>query len=156
MNFLMGLSSTTIRCVFCAAILWLGGAVDAHASIVVPESHLFSVELKLDGGASTGTGSSDDESSPAPSSDEDRNRHAYDRLTGQDAFSFGGSSTGTSTSSSSSGGNSNSFALRSTSADLISDSAIAGWLSWEGRFALPMPPGNELLRPPQEGNCMIG
>jgi hypothetical protein len=145
----MGISTTTARCAFCAAILWLGTAVGAHASIVVPDCQLFSVDLNLDAGASTGAGSRADRSSPVPSSDEDQNRNAYDRMTGQDAFSSGGSSTGTSSSSSSSSGSSNTFAVRAANADLITDPAIAVWLSGEQRFTLPMPPGNGLLRPPR-------
>ena len=157
MNSLMGISSPTTRCIICAAILWFSAvAVDTHASIVVPEGQPFSVDLNLDAGASTGAGSSDERSSPAAPSDEDRNRHDYDRATGQDAFSFGGSSTGTSTSSSGNSGGSNTFAVRSVDADLFSDPAIAGWLSGERRFSLPMPPGNELLRPPQEWICNLG
>jgi len=151
----MGMSSTITRSLFCAAIIWLGAAVGAQGSIVVPECQLFSVDVNLDACASTGAGSNAESSSPAPSTDEDGNGHAYDRTTTQDAFSFGGSSTGTSSSSSNSSGGSNTYAVRSTNADLVTDPAV-GWLPREQRFALPMPPGNELLRPPQEWNCNLG
>jgi hypothetical protein len=145
---LMGMSSTTTQCIFCAAILWLGAVVGAQGSIVVPECQLFTVDLNLEAGAA-GAGSSTDSSSPAPSSDEKRNRRGYDRTTEQDAFSFGGSSTGTSTSSSGSSGGSNTFAARTVDADLFTDPATGGWHSGERRFAIPMPPVNALLRPPQ-------
>jgi hypothetical protein len=145
----MRISSATSRCVLCTAILWLGTAIGARASIVVPDSQLFAIDLKLGTSASAEGTSSAERSSPTPSA-ENQNRNAIDRTSAQDAFSFGGSSTGTSTTSSgSSGGGSNTFALRTVNAELITDPAIAGWHSGERRFALPMPPGTDLLRPPQ-------
>jgi hypothetical protein len=146
----MRISSATTQCVLCAALLWLGSAAGTRASIVVPDIKLFAVEdLHLDASASTEAGSSAEHSSPIRSSDKDDNGHAYERTLGQDAFSFGGTSTGTSSSSSSNGGSSNSFAVRSANANITTDPEVAGWLSGEGRFALPMPPVNPLLRPPQ-------
>lgn len=146
---LMGISPTTTRCLICAAILWLGAAGGARASIEVPECQLFSGDFKLDTCVSSEAGSAGGSSSPRQSSDENQNKRGFDLATEQVALSFGGSSTGTSTSSSSSGGSSNTFAVRSASADLVTDPAIAGWLSGERRFAIPMPPVNSLLRPPQ-------
>ena len=62
--------------------------------------------------------------------------------------SSGGSTSGTSTSSSGSGGTSM-CPLASGAAANLSDAELVAWLSGEQRFSLPMPPGNELRRPPQ-------
>ena len=64
------------------------------------------------------------------------------------AFTPGGSSTGSSTSGSGTSGVSVS-ALAIGAAVVMSEPTLAGWISGEHRLALPMPPGNNLLRPPR-------
>ena len=62
----------------------------------------------------------------------------------------GGSNSGTSASSSGTSGTST-FPIDTTAATTLFVTDFVRWISGEQRISLPMPPGNDLLRPPQIG-----
>ena len=95
----------------------------------------------------TASNSSADESLPAE--DDQNTPHKARVLAGllSPAHSpVEGSTTGSSTTSI--GGSANT-PIHSLSMTTCPNLALVGWIQGEARFALPMPPGNELLRPPQ-------
>jgi hypothetical protein len=65
------------------------------------------------------------------------------------SLSPGGGSTSGSTTTSSSIGGTNTFPLDAFDTVTISDSDLVRWVSGEQHLLLPMPPGTDLLRPPQ-------
>jgi hypothetical protein len=122
----------------------LAGSSTAEASIVAPAPPEFSLEPSSGGTGTThscytGT-SSGPQGSEAPAKE-----RALSMLMAQP----GPSSTTSTSGSSSLAGASVTAALAYFPASILCDPAVAGWVSGEGQVALPSPPGNELLRPPQ-------
>jgi hypothetical protein len=140
-------SVTTWRLLY-AVMIWAASALVAQASIEIPECSSFAFELNLDKSAAAGAGSSGHSSSPSAPQDES-SRDKSELLNSLGALAHSGAPTGTSANSLGSGSASHPCAVRAANAVVIVDSNIAGWLSGEYRFAIPMPPVNSLLRPPQ-------
>ena len=99
------------------------------------------------GASSSSTPANSKENSPAQGGDEDSDTPGEFLLAFQ--VSPEGTTSGASTSTSGTGGTSTS-PLDSAAIVSLSDSELVVWLCSEQRFSLPMPPGNELLRPPQD------
>jgi len=132
-----------------------------EASILLPDESPMDIEQMLaDADSRRSSGASSASSSPNGSSHEstnglfagsnhnntDRSIVAIFSLT---QTSTGGTTSGNSTSTSGSSGTST-FPIDSVATVSLSDIEFVAWVSSERRFTLPMPPGNELLRPPQE------
>ena len=120
----------------------------AEASILVAKDSV-DVEQIL-GGVEGNDSTSGSDRTPAPLKDHNgEDGSDQDHLTQlfTPNSSSGSSSSGTSSSGGSSGANS--FALASGTS-LDPDAELVAWFNGEQRFTLPMPPGNDLLRPPQE------
>lgn len=116
----------------------------AHASIVGPQTSAINLaDLLPAAGAGSSAGS---HSAPAkvPSREGEKPVGLYSPT----AIPSGGSTSGTSTSGSGASG-SNVSALVSVAAIVRCDGDVVRWVTGEERLALPMPPGNDLLRPPQ-------
>jgi hypothetical protein len=144
--FMTSFHSVTIWRLLCAAIIWSASGIVAQASIDVPECP--SCVLELDAGSGAAAGPSERSTSPnAPQKDPQRDNLEFLRAIG--VFAHTGSASGTSANSVGSGGTSHTFAVRAVDAVVADDSLFTGWLSGEFRFAIPMPPVNSLLRPPQ-------
>jgi len=126
------------------ALCFLAGASSVEASIVGPAAPEFSLEPS---GAGVGTTHSRDtgtssghQGSKAPATE-----RALTMLMAQP----GPSSTSSTSGSSSLAGSSITAALAYVPASILCDPAVAGWVSGERQVALPSPPDNELVRPPQ-------
>jgi hypothetical protein len=136
----------TIWRLLCAVVIWSATAMVAQASIEVPEFPSCVLELDADSGATAGP-SERSTSTNAPREDPRRDKSELLRNFG--VFAHSRSASGTSANSVGSGGTSQACAVRAVDSVVADDSTVAGWLSGEYRFAIPMPPVNSLLRPPQ-------
>jgi len=141
-----------------AAMLWaFPGSL--QASILMPEEvPLYIDQLIADAEAIEGASSS---SAPVPadsrvlqpaSNDRDDSNNPNEAIFVPSQMSTspiptGGSTSGTSTTSTS---GVSAFPIDSVTAASISDAELIAWVGGEQRFTLPMPPGNDLLRPPQQ------
>ena len=134
------------RClgVFAVAVYFFGGTSTVEASIVGPPAPQFCLES-----SSTGTGATRSGKTRTPSDhqipEESVKHRALTLLTAPHSPSGTSSTSGTSLLA----GASAAAALGHVPANFLCDPAVAGWLSGERRVALPMPTGNDLLRPPQ-------
>ncbi len=139
---------------YCVAgsLVFIGGT-PASASIMLPPPPGFSFE-DLNECETAGSSLGSNQSSNDKSS-EDSSPQQSKPLIARDAFSPGGTSSGTSSTSPSNGsGGVSASELGSVAAVYFSKPAIFGWVFGEQRLALPTPPGNDLLRPPQRWNCI--
>ncbi len=134
------------RCLaaFAVAVCVVGACSAVDASIVGPAAPEFSLEPDKAGTGTThsceaGTSSSH-QSSEAP---------AKVRALTMLMAPSGPSSTSSTSGSSTLAGSSVIAALNYVPANILCDPAVAGWVSGERQVALPTPPDNELLRPPQ-------
>jgi len=126
-----------VACVFCAT--------GARGSIIVPEANVIDVDELLadvDGAGSSGTSNT--------------TRHAEQPLESLGELEFGqhlaagNSTSNTSTSSTGGLGGLVNAPIHSSTTATMPDLDLVGWTNGEARFALPTPPGNDLLRPPQK------
>ena len=122
----------------------------AHASIVCPEPAAIGLDDLLPAAdANTSTASlGGSYSTPAKQPSQDGSERVLARLLSLSAFPSGGSTSGTSASGSGANASSAS-ALGSATAIILCDADVVRWVAGDQRLALPMPPGNDLLRPPQ-------
>jgi len=129
------------------ALLSIG--TSASASILLLEDSFVDVELML---ADSGSGASS--SAPAPNtdrepSDDDSDPNAPSELLSAFQMPPEGSTSGASSPTTGSGGTSSS-AFDSAAVVSLSTPELVAWLGSEKRLTLPTPPGNDMLRPPQE------
>jgi len=143
-----GIPGVMVCALFAAIALF---TASAQGSIIVPVSSAVDVEAflgDLASGASCGAGTAgataDGSSLPEQPFKLDLARRfaATLSLTGGTTSSTSNSSTGGTSAS----GNA---PIHSVSSVTLVDLDLAGWVQGEARFALPIPPGNDLLRPPQ-------
>jgi len=139
-----------------AVLLW-AGAESVEASIIVAEQPSMEVEWLLpDAGASSGSGSPssrlpvrnpDEEPLDRDSRHDDRNLPNNVLFAPSQPFS-GGTTSGASTAGS--GANAGgAFVINSATQVPCTDIELVGRVAGERSFVLPIPPENELLRPPQ-------
>lgn len=130
---------------FACAILACSVSDRAEASIVGPEAPEFCLEPPSNG---LGSGSAIESEIPAESTTSDAVARLIELgiLSAQLGHSSNSQSTSGSHSVTGSGG---AVALAYLPLAFISDPATAGWVSGERQVALPTPPINELLKPPQ-------
>jgi len=122
----------------------------AQASIICPEPAAIGFDDLLsasDAGASSAS-LGDSRSAPAERPSQDGKLRELARLLSPSAIPSGGSTSGTSASGSGASASSAS-ALGSATAIVLCDADVVRWVAGDERLALPMPPGNDLLRPPQ-------
>ena len=122
----------------------------AQASIMLPEAKAIDVE-KLVADTNEGAGStsaSRAHEAPFDKPSENPAESELVRLMAAALSPVEGSTSSNSTSGSGNGGSGNS-PIQSLSFATIPNLALLGWIAGEARFALPMPPGTDLLRPPQ-------
>ena len=134
----------TTRCwLICTAlVVALAGSSDAMASIALPDLPKFDLQAGCQSGAGACESKSDVPGDKAPQEDPP--------AIGERALPVGNSSTTTTTTSAGVVGPSPIASLSGTAASVPSvDPAVSRWACGEGRLVLPMPPGNDLLRPPQ-------
>ncbi len=138
-----------------AAILW-AVPVSLQASILLPDETPLDIEqLLADADLQSGSSSSSSTSPEQCPAGVPLNRQHDDTdqpsevLFLQSQTSTGGTTSGTSTSTSGTSGTSV-FPIDSVAAVALSDVELVAWIGGERRFTLPMPPGNDLLRPPQQ------
>ena len=129
------------------ALLILVVSSAARASIIQPDAPQFSLDapvsvaINADAAGATAPPAEAPAKTPAEQQDLDQ---LFTQLAG------GGNTSSSSSSSSSIGGGAGAnAALAYLPADILCDPSVAGWVSGEHRLALPMPPGNSLLRPPR-------
>jgi len=130
-----------------ALIVALGvfaGNSTVEASIVGPGVPQFSLEPSCAGAAPVQTQETG-KPSDRPSDDSSATDRQLTLLMGQPGPSGTTSTSGSSTLT----GSSVTAALAFVPANILCDPAVAGWVSGKRQVALPTPPGNELLRPPQ-------
>ena len=150
--------------VLLAALLWATGFLGfasntLQASILLPDQSPLDIEsLLADTGSqpsagASGASSSSRNSTPELPAQDDRNDRDQPivAIFSPTQTSTGGTTSGTSSSTSGSGGGST-FPIDSVAAVSFSDEELVTWACNEQRFSLPMPPGNDLLRPPQ---CLL-
>lgn len=130
-----------VACVFCAA--------GARGSIIVPEADVIDVDELLadvDGASSSKTLKTawHTEQPLESPSDFELGQHLAAALT-----PLGNSASNTSTSSTSGSGGLGNAPIHSSTTATMPDLELIGWTNGEARFALPTPPGNDLLRPPR-------
>lgn len=128
-----------------------------EASILIPDESPMDIEQMLadtdsrrSSGASSSSSSTSRESTaelPAGNNRDDADRPII-AIFSLAQTSTGGTSSGSSTSTSGAGGTST-FPIDSVASVSLSDAEFIAWVGSELRFTLPMPPGNDLLRPPQ-------
>ncbi|QEG36014.1 hypothetical protein [Bythopirellula goksoeyrii] len=127
----------------CLAVLLLFSAEAAEASIMRPEMPEFKFEeIASDLGTSAPADPSP-ESPAEPSLAEFVIHHALG--------SSGGSSSSSSSSPSPTSSSNSTLAINSLTVSSLADLSLTGWVCGEQRFSLPIPPGNDLLKPPQMG-----
>jgi hypothetical protein len=134
-----------------ALTVYLGlSATSAFASLCVPDVPEFDAQLLAEcGDSGGGMGESKSDSRPsAPASDEDNGREPT-QLDLLEAIPTGSSSGSTTSSSGTSSSGAFTLAVAIAASPVPDSPDVAGWVRGEARLALPMPPGNELLRPPQ-------
>ena len=127
------------------AIVFSAGVADA--SIMRPEMPEFKFEE-----SSTSQSSSSAPADPAPEAPAEK---PIVDLVALQALSGGSGSSSSSSSGSSPTSSNSTVALGSLTVSSLADLALSGWVSSELRFSLPTPPGNDLLRPPQDFFCSI-
>jgi hypothetical protein len=133
------LGSSLIGCLpMCAGIMlaWMVLVSSSQASLVCPDLPKFNLEEASCAPAD-----------PAPNTPSEEQKTEYIQTHAIGTSS--GSTTGTSSSPSFGSGSSLNVALCSSDANSLADLAFNGWVASELRFCLPLPLGNDLLRPPQ-------
>jgi hypothetical protein len=122
----------------------------AHASIVCPEPASVSLEDLLSAADAKSASSCASHSAPVEQSSQNEYERELARLLSlsPSAIPSGGSTSGTSASGSGAGASGVS-ALSFATAIVLCDADVVRWVAGDQRLALPMPPGNDLLRPPQ-------
>lgn len=134
-------ASAMHRCtIWCACLVFAGLvlAESSQASLVCPGLPEFKME---EASSSCAPAKSEPATPPENSQPEHVTVHALG--------TSGGSTSGTSSSSSTGASGSSTVAIDSVTANSLADLALSGWVASELRFSLPMPLGNDLLRPPQ-------
>lgn len=130
--------------VFAAMMIFAAATESVQASIVGPKAPEFSLESSPSGA------SSDNTSKPIPRSNELASEESDHELELSLLSAQHGPNSTSSTSGSPLGtGASASMALICSPAGILSDPAVAGWVSGERQVSLPSLRCNELLRPPQ-------
>jgi hypothetical protein len=118
---------------------------------------LADLEAGLTAASSTGAAANTDERRSAPGNPAGRsptgNRpfdadQPSETICLPSTMSTQGSTSGTSSSSGTSGGTAG-YPLGTSTVPVISDEDMVSWIAGERRTLVPMPPGNDLLRPPQ-------
>jgi hypothetical protein len=122
----------------------------AHASIEFPQPAAISLEDLQPAAAANASsaGTSGGHSGPIEQPSQDGNERDVHRLVSPSAIPPGGSTSGSSSSGIGAGASSVS-ALCPAAAILLYDADLVRWFAGDERLALPTPPGNVLLRPPQ-------
>jgi hypothetical protein len=131
------LTVSALRCAGAALALVVLMA-SSQASLVCPGLPEFKLEEATSSCAPA-------DSAPSTPADEQQAEHIQVHAFGTTS----GSTSGTSSSPSFGSGSTSSVALRSADASSLADLALTGWVASELRFSLPLPLGNDLLRPPQ-------
>lgn len=127
----------TIWCV-CLALATVVMAESSQASLVSPGLPEFKLEEATSSCAPA-------DSAPNAPAEQSQPEHVQVHAFGTSA----GSTSGTSSSPSAGSNGLTGVAMRSNDANSLADLALSGWVASELRFSLPMPLGNDLLRPPQ-------
>jgi len=141
-----------------------GGSIEA--SILLPDESPMDIERMLadtdsrrsasasagaSGASSSSNGSSRNLTTELPAgNNRDNAEQPIAAILSLTQTSTGGTTSGNSTSTSGSSGTST-FPIDSVATVSLSDAEFVAWVGSERRFTLPMPPGSELLRPPQMG-----
>jgi len=143
-----GIPGVMVCALFAASVLF---AANAQGSIIVPVSSAVDVEAFLDDlaygatcGAGTAGATADGSSLPEQPFELDLAQRLAATLS-----PTGGTTSSTSNSSTGGTSGSGNTSIHSVSSVTLVDLDLVGWVQGEARFALPMPPGNDLLRPPQ-------
>lgn len=133
---------------FLVSIFVVAATESVEASIVGPKVPEFSLETSVSGASSKSTSQS---AAPTrqPASEESAQELEFTLLSAQQ----GPSSTSSTSGSPSVIGANSSIAGICFPARILSDPAVAGWVSGERRVSLPPLRCNELLRPPQKVMC---
>ena len=137
------------RLVVCVGMLVVFSQFQSvRASIIVPEWPEFTFEdLVAEEESHGGATSSPAPAEPAP---EEQPEHSIDALIAMadSVAPLTGANSSSSSSSSTSSNSSSTLAINGDNA-VSPDLDLADWLSGECRLSIPMPLGNDLLRPPQ-------
>ena len=132
------------RWLFAIALMVMMGGAKAEASIEGPAVPQFSLESSTIGAGATHS----HEKRPPVYHQSNQEPKANLELTLL-LSNHGPSSTSSTSGSSSLAGAGATVALSYVSTSVHCDPTVAGWVSGERQVALPSPPANELLRPPQ-------
>lgn len=131
-----------------AVIVALVFSGTTSASIIMQEARPFVLAASSLGAPTDSCGSS---SAPLEQQTKDSDRYQTEQfhLLGLDSPQPGGTTSGSSSAPGNGAGGVNASALGLVSAFVLCDADVIRWIAGEQRLALPTPPGNDLLRPPQ-------
>lgn len=132
------------------AALFVAGVNRTDASLIAPDSLQLQISNLIAGDTASGGCASSQRPSDAGDGDQD-DQDSDEQNVQKGLLSLGSpsSSSTTSTAGSGGGGISSFMALNTAISSSFADAAVFCWLSGERRVSLPMPIGNDLLRPPQ-------
>jgi hypothetical protein len=117
----------------------------SQASLIVPDLPEFCIEADTDASMGSSNGSPNSHSEDTPNQEGQRRFTVNNVILGSH-----GLTNGMTTSSSTSPSQSNSsVALTGHVAILLADPSLTGWIYVAQHVAIPLPPANSLLRPPQ-------